>query len=1484
MEQIKQEIINNIYENGENLITGPVLQTVLLDMVDDVNSKVASASVAPDIVDKTGSWNDAADWVEENSSSLVHENDLDGYATEQWVEDQGYLKEHQDLGGYATTESLNNLSESVANDLANLPEPDLSDYATKEYVEATSASVKEWVENKHYLTTASLSGSVTEESVQFMINDATASVKTWVGDQDYATETFVSQAIAEIPGTDLTGYATEQWVQNQGYLTEHQDISGLATTQSVTSLSESVASLGEEISSIWDTTADLSDDITSFSESVARDLENYVQEREFTSLSESISSDLESKADNRKVNNLSESVAQDFANLDIPDVSGYATTESLNQVSSSLSASIAAITGSAPVDYVTTSSFNALSESVVALSESVNEYYIEQIWSAVSATEEAGAIQWNDESEEYTAVPVATSESVGAVSESFSRSIENLTSEVAGKANARDLTSLSESVAQTIENLPQTDLSGYLQTSSYLVDSASFDQRISSITGSDIDLSGYATTASLNSVSQSISQSLRAIEGNLQDKAEARDLTSLSESVATDLGLLEERVTEVEDGKVDWDTYDTEKAELSQSIYTLAGNVADKAEARDVTSLSESVAQDFANLDIPDVSGYATTQSVNSLSASFAETINNIPGTDLSGYATTESVNQLSSSVATDIQSARTEAAAGFDSVNQGVRALSASFDQRINSLDLSEFLFGTGSASGSESIFPSASNWVVEVSQSTAFILDSELEEGRSIQVIYHNAGVNSVGVYFNEEYWGPYSVVNGVLGSGSFEIPAGEYGDVVATRIGDRIYFRTSLDVSNIEADLSEYATTESVNTLSASFDQRISSIPGSDIDLSEYATTESVNTLSASFAETIDNIPTGGNYLPITGGTLTGNLFVGGYNSIGVGTTKVGNRSLAVGNSSTSTQGGTYALAVGENCSTDVYGGVALGRETRVNSEPFGVAVGFRTRVDKMSGFAGGCLTTASGQFSFAAGFGAVSKGTGQVVLGSFNEIDGTGTGTGSYAVILGNGKSSTWNQDNPGDVVRSNGLAIKWDGGVDINYSGSTITLQDKIAELENSADISGLATTASLNELSESVSGLWKRGAASYSLEQIVEPLKLNSASGTGSLAQGQQTKAVGPYSHAEGFGTWAEGVYSHAEGDYSHASGSAAHAEGYTTLAGGNYSHAEGNLTKAIGNYSHAEGSFTTSSGDYSHAEGSYTIASGAYSHAEGNHTVTSNDHEHAEGLFNATASNQIFSIGAGEEFSSIDRINRRNALTVLAIPAANGILTASVFVQGIGGYDGTNPTPGTNDLASVVNNLSSSLDLSGYATTQSLNVLNSRVTDLSSSFDTRISQIVAASGGLDPADFAGAPTIVYQTDGTTGLVGVNFYTGSEGTVSSPAFDDTAWQLENLDLSNFDRIECYFKNSSTNPATIVTVILDSAAAGSGADTYSGTSMCPRITFSGRQVYEVEVAVDTSKTKLQVPYQFRVDTNNSTYTDASSDGNYLYKIVGYPKIV
>lgn len=92
--------------------------------------------------------------------------DLTGYATESWVENKGYLTEHQDLTGYAT---------------------------------------QSWVNNQGYITS---------------IPD-TFATKDWVSTQGYLTEhqDLSSYALkSDIPS--LTGYATESWVTSQGYTTQ----------------------------------------------------------------------------------------------------------------------------------------------------------------------------------------------------------------------------------------------------------------------------------------------------------------------------------------------------------------------------------------------------------------------------------------------------------------------------------------------------------------------------------------------------------------------------------------------------------------------------------------------------------------------------------------------------------------------------------------------------------------------------------------------------------------------------------------------------------------------------------------------------------------------------------------------------------------------------------------------------------------------------------------------------------------------------------------------------------------------------------------------------------------------------------------------------------------------------------------------------------------------------------------------------------------
>lgn len=70
-----------------------------------------------------------------------------------------------------------------------------------------------------------------------LTTDLDTSIKGWVNEQGYLTEHQDLSDYAlktEIPSLD--GYATENWVQSQGYLTEHQDLSDYALKTEIPSL------------------------------------------------------------------------------------------------------------------------------------------------------------------------------------------------------------------------------------------------------------------------------------------------------------------------------------------------------------------------------------------------------------------------------------------------------------------------------------------------------------------------------------------------------------------------------------------------------------------------------------------------------------------------------------------------------------------------------------------------------------------------------------------------------------------------------------------------------------------------------------------------------------------------------------------------------------------------------------------------------------------------------------------------------------------------------------------------------------------------------------------------------------------------------------------------------------------------------------------------------------------------------------------------
>ena len=217
---------------------------------------------------------------------------------------------------------------------------------------------------------------------------------------------------------------------------------------------------------------------------------------------------------------------------------------------------------------------------------------------------------------------------------------------------------------------------------------------------------------------------------------------------------------------------------------------------------------------------------------------------------------------------------------------------------------------------------------------------------------------------------------------------------------------------------------------------------------------------------------------------------------------------------------------------------------------------------------------------------------------------------------------------------------------------------------------------------------------------------------------GNRSTAVGyrviasHYSHAEGYQTTASGSSSHAEGQLTKATGDNSHAEGAGTKASGNSSHAEGQLTTASGEGSHAEGSETKASNYNSHAEGIHTTASGFGSHAEGRDTIAASDYQHVQGKYNIkdTENKYAHIVGNGKNIGSSDYLS--NAYTLDW--SGNGWYKGNIYVGGTS--QDTGKKIATEEY--VDNAVSGSVDLSGYVTTESMNTALAGKSDIGHSHD----------------------------------------------------------------------------------------------------------------------------------------------------------------------
>ena len=168
--------------------------------IKDILNKISNTYVSTESINSLATKTDIAklsDEIDEISTSLsnidlsnIATKDeipiLDGYAKEDWVRRQGYLKTHQSLVGYAKKSDL---------PTDYVKESDLSEYVKVSEISSTL---------NDYVKKSSLSEYV-------------------------KTSTFNSKLNSLVKKSDIEGYATQKWVNEQGFLTKNQDLSEFAT-------------------------------------------------------------------------------------------------------------------------------------------------------------------------------------------------------------------------------------------------------------------------------------------------------------------------------------------------------------------------------------------------------------------------------------------------------------------------------------------------------------------------------------------------------------------------------------------------------------------------------------------------------------------------------------------------------------------------------------------------------------------------------------------------------------------------------------------------------------------------------------------------------------------------------------------------------------------------------------------------------------------------------------------------------------------------------------------------------------------------------------------------------------------------------------------------------------------------------------------------------------------------------------------------------
>ena len=163
--------------------------------------------------------------------------DLTGYATENWVTEQGYLTEHQSLDNYYTIEQTEELVfgeiDSVYAEIENLAGATIIDCDSFENIDwKTIADICQIPSQRYVIRVGGSDGNGLGSSgdmynvIQTYASDATGFLKEYILilSNLASNQTVKITAKAKNVTVEYIDIATENWVTEQGYLTEHQSL------------------------------------------------------------------------------------------------------------------------------------------------------------------------------------------------------------------------------------------------------------------------------------------------------------------------------------------------------------------------------------------------------------------------------------------------------------------------------------------------------------------------------------------------------------------------------------------------------------------------------------------------------------------------------------------------------------------------------------------------------------------------------------------------------------------------------------------------------------------------------------------------------------------------------------------------------------------------------------------------------------------------------------------------------------------------------------------------------------------------------------------------------------------------------------------------------------------------------------------------------------------------------------------------------------